>query len=1049
MHWSNLLPRIRLSFFLLLALAAGLGSSRPTHAQQSTPQTVTDTQTSLGTAFTYQGRLTDNGAPANGTYDFQFALFNAPSSGSQVGNTLSKDDVLLNNGLFTVDLDFGNVFDGSALWLEIRVRPGNSTSAYTPLSPRQPLHPTPYALYADYAESTAWSNLTGIPAGFADGVDNDTTYTAGTGLTLNGTQLSLAGTYRLPQSCNSGQIAEWNGSQWACGNNAGNGDITAVNAGTGLSGGGTSGSVTLSLDVDYTDGRYWKLGGNPGTDPTTNFLGTADNQALELRVNNLRALRIEPTDNTPNLIGGLRDNSVVAGVVGATIAGGGAPDDGFGGPDHNRVTDNYGTVGGGYGNQVGDGAGTPSDRPSATVGGGSNNTASGSAATVGGGDSNTASSSFATVGGGVANNANGYAAAVGGGESNTANGSRATVGGGIANNASGANATVGGGQGNTVSGSRATVGGGQQNSVAGDYATVGGGIANNASGANATVGGGGYNQVIAAYGTIAGGGPSNTGDPANTSNRVLDEYGTVAGGGNNRAGSDDGNTTTAPYATVGGGQGNTASGSAATVSGGDSNTANSSGTTIGGGYNNTASSSYATVGGGYNNTANGTYATVGGGQTNTTSGSRATVGGGQQNSAAGNYATVGGGVANNANGFAAAVGGGQTNTASGNRATVGGGQQNSVAGDYATVGGGQQNSVAGNYATVGGGQDNTASGANATVGGGQNNSASGNRATVGGGGYNWVTAAYGTIAGGGPSDPSNPNATNNRIFDDYGTIAGGGGNRAGSGDGDPTDARYATVGGGRDNAASGFAATVGGGRDNGAGGLYATVPGGLDNSAGGNYSFAAGHRANANSAGCFVWGDSTNANVSCNTVNRTIFRSSGGFYIYTNSNLTTGARLSAGSGTWASLSDRNVKENIAPVDPQAVLEQVAQLPIATWNYKAQDASIRHMGPTAQDFYAAFGLGEEDTYIATVDADGVALAAIQGLYQQNQAQTARIAQLEAENADLRARMDALEERLSALEQGRPTSAVPGTLLPGASLLLLVGLFAWRQHRGGRR
>ena len=123
----------------------------------------------LDTSFTYQGRLTDGGAPASGTYDFQFSLYNALSSGTQVGSTVSKGGLTVTNGLFTVQLDFGNVFDGTALYLQVAVRPGGSSSSYTPLTPLQPLGATPYAQYALQAGSVPWSGITDVPAGVTSG----------------------------------------------------------------------------------------------------------------------------------------------------------------------------------------------------------------------------------------------------------------------------------------------------------------------------------------------------------------------------------------------------------------------------------------------------------------------------------------------------------------------------------------------------------------------------------------------------------------------------------------------------------------------------------------------------------------------------------------------------------------------------------------------------------------------------------------------------------------------------------------------------------------
>ena len=98
-----------------------------------------------GTAITYQGRLTDGGSPANGAFDFVFALHDEPVIASQVGVTLTQV-LTVSGGLFMADLDFGNAFDGTELYLQIGVRPDGSVTPYEMLNPRQPLRPTPYAL---------------------------------------------------------------------------------------------------------------------------------------------------------------------------------------------------------------------------------------------------------------------------------------------------------------------------------------------------------------------------------------------------------------------------------------------------------------------------------------------------------------------------------------------------------------------------------------------------------------------------------------------------------------------------------------------------------------------------------------------------------------------------------------------------------------------------------------------------------------------------------------------------------------------------------------
>ena len=257
--------------------------------------------------------------------------------------------------------------------------------------------------------------------------------------------------------------------------------------------------------------------------------------------------------------------------------------------------------------------------------------------------------------------------------------------------------------------------------------------------------------------------------------------------------------------------------------------------------------------------------------------------------------------------------------------------------------------------------------------------ASGLRSTVGGG--------TGSTAGGNDS-----------------TVAGGAGNTAGE--------IRSTVGGGNNNHASGDYATVGGGQDNIASLPYTTIPGGLSNRAAGAYSFAAGRRGRSNCVGCFTWADSQDFNFSTVVRDRFNVRSTGGFRIVTgidgSGSATSGVLLDAGSGSWSSFSDRESKDNLQSVDAQLVLEKLSEVPIATWNYKAQSSDIRHIGPMAQDFYAAFGVGEQERYISTVDADGVALAAIQGLYELLQEKDREMEELRRELADV---------RLEILEAGR--------------------------------
>ena len=126
------------------------------------------------------------------------------------------------------------------------------------------------------------------------------------------------------------------------------------------------------------------------------------------------------------------------------------------------------------------------------------------------------------------------------------------------------------------------------------------------------------------------------------------------------------------------------------------------------------------------------------------------------------------------------------------------------------------------------------------------------------------------------------------------------------------------------------------------------------------------------------------------------------------------------TGTITPNSDRNAKTDFAQVDPASVLDCVAKLPIQQWRFKAEPEGVKHVGPMAQDFRAAFGLGEIPTAIATVDADGVALAAIQGLNRKLDERDAEIQALKRQNESLEQRLKSLELLIPSLTgkmQGR--------------------------------
>jgi hypothetical protein len=423
---------------------------------------------------------------------------------------------------------------------------------------------------------------------------------------------------------------------------------------------------------------------------------------------------------------------------------------------------------------------------------------------------------------------------------------------------------------------------------------------------------------------------------------------------------------------------------------------------------------------------------VGGGLHNSAVFSQATVGGGSLNAAAGNSATVAGGFQNTAGGDWSTVGGGQMNLATSSNATVAGGSGDWATEPFATVGGGTANRAQGVGSVVGGGVSNQATAAWSSVAGGLENQATGLESAVGGGAGNEATA-YGATATGG---------LNNHVVSSFSTIAGGRSNVAGTAGTSPEETAYAAVGGGTENRA---------------GGAFSIVPGGDGNVAAAAHSFAAGHRAQVATehTGAFLWADATEADFRSAAPDELAVRATGGVRLVTavdsDGAPLAGVRLPSGSGSWEMLSDRAAKTGFAPVDPQLILSAVAALPLATWSYASEAAPARHLGPAAQDFRAAFGLGSGDTTISAVDADGVALAAIQGLDQQAQAQQARISDLEKQVAAQEQALAELEARLDAGGAGQPDrpghagSPLPAGLVWSAAGALMALGAVWLVRR----
>jgi hypothetical protein len=366
----------------------------------------------------------------------------------------------------------------------------------------------------------------------------------------------------------------------------------------------------------------------------------------------------------------------------------------------------------------------------------------------------------------------------------------------------------------------------------------------------------------------------------------------------------------------------------------------------------------------------------------------------------------------------AVVGGEENAVSSGADSIVGAGQFNTISAEDSAILDGTANTVSGPYSVIAGGQGHSVAGSDAAIAGGIANSVASFAGFIGGGSHNSVTGNGSAIAGGNSREDAR---TGNQISGLDSFIGSGDGNTIssteaviGGGDVNSVTSTYGTIAGGSGNQVTGKAATIAGGTDNVASGNAAMVAGGYHNLASGQYSFAAGFGSYANTNGSFVWSDFSQGSkhLEPTAANQFIARAAGGVIFLSNAAETTGVRLAPGSGAWGSASDRNLKRDVATVNDADILAKVAALPVSEWSYTSE-GGVRHLGPMAQDFYTAFGVGEDDRHITSIDEDGVALAAIKAL---NAKLTSTLRTLRAKDSEvgsLRVRLASQGDELRAM------------------------------------
>jgi hypothetical protein len=922
------------------------------------------------TAITYQGRLLNNGNPANGTYNMIFTLFNNSAGTGTPAATVPVNSILVSDGLFTVaiPLDPSLFAAGTPYWLQIQMEP--SGGSFSTLSPLQPLTTVPYALFAETSGALSGtlpaSQLSGtipvaqLPATVLTENESGTlaNLTLSGNLEMPATQVSpdiiYSGTSYLLYADNNGNV--FSGQQAGASTTTTSGGMNNTGGGVSALANNTSGSANTAYGFNALfsniNGYQNTAVGYVALDSNTNGWG---NTAIGYETLS------DNTSGSGNTAIGW--NALLANTNGGnTAVGFAALDDTFNGQQN--------TAGGGYALYLNTS--------------GSENTAFGYEALQ-----NNTNGSF--------NIALGYFA---GGSLSTGSYNIDVGNQGVA------------GDNNVI---RIGTQGTETNTfVAGIYdMPISGGLpvfvnSSGQLGSSSLIQGqslqiGMNNTVTGTYGTITGG----------TNNIVSGNESAVLGGYLNVA--------SGPASSVTGGSANTASGDHSIASGGEGNTASGTHSFVGAGLGNSAGSDEDVVVGGVSNSVAGDPAFIGAGQYNTVGSFSGTgksgiavnsfIVAGIDNTVYSDNSGIGGGGTNSigTNSTFSFIGGGNNNTISSGAtaATISGGIGNSIQvfGIQSAVGGGQANVIKSSYSVIGGGLVNSI-GAGATsgfLGGGSNNLVSGVEGTVPGGGNNIAGGVASFAAGQGAyavnndtfvwSDGSSPNfvstAKNQFLI-------------------------QATNGVGINTASPQQALSVVGGMNidqnsQNSGTVHANA---LTFGGGSGEGIASQRTSGASQDSLEFYTDFANRMIILQNGNVGIGNSSPGHLLVVGN---SGSPAYCDGTTWQNGSDRNSKHDFAAISPSEVLAKVSALPITQWQYKIEKNGIKHLGPMAQDFHAAFGLnGADDKHIATVDEEGVALAAIQGLNQKIEETQQSVKDKDQEIQTLRQQNDSLAGRLNELE-----------------------------------